>query len=174
MEQVLKNSWMIEDAATRYKVPKALLCALIEVESGWNPWAVRHEPGYKYLVDIKHSCVTAETERVMQQTSFGLIQILGSTARWLGYHEPFLTSLCEPVTGLKWGCRYLVHLYTKHHNWSDAVSAYNQGWPRRDPATHQYLNQSYVDKVMEAIRRYQSENPADAGQDPDPDSPDPV
>jgi hypothetical protein len=174
MEKVARNSWMIADAAKRYKVPEELLCAMIEVESGWYTWAARHEPGYKYLVDIKHTLVSPPTETILQQTSFGLLQIMGATARWMGFHEPYLTTLCDPATGLKWGCRYLNYLYKRHANWSDTVSAYNQGWPRRDPASGQYENQQYVDKVMNAIKGYQNEVTAEHRPGSDSDNPHPV
>lgn len=153
-ERLPKNSWLVGDAAGRYGIPPAMLCAIIEIESGWDPWAVRHEPGYKYLVAYKHALVTDDTERIMQQTSWGLMQLLGATARELGYVEPYLSGLCLPQTNLRWGCTFLAHLYKRHKNWNDAISAYNQGWPRRDPASGLFLNQGYVDKVIGAMQHY--------------------
>ena len=38
-------------AAKFYDLDRAPVCALCEVESAWNPWAVRHEAGHEWLVD---------------------------------------------------------------------------------------------------------------------------
>ena len=43
----------INEAALCYGLDPALICALCEVESGWNPWAVRHEAGYEWLVGFR-------------------------------------------------------------------------------------------------------------------------
>ena len=40
-------------AAAKYGLDEALICALCEVESGWNSWAVRHEAGYEWLVGFE-------------------------------------------------------------------------------------------------------------------------
>jgi len=44
--------------ATEAGLDPALVCALIEIESGWNPRAVRYEPGYQWL--YPHELVTLD------------------------------------------------------------------------------------------------------------------
>jgi len=46
------------------------------------------------------------TELLGQQTSWGLMQIMGATARERGFRG-WLTELCDPATNLEWGCRHL-------------------------------------------------------------------
>lgn len=146
------NSWMIGHAAVKHKVPVDLLSAMIEVESGWNPWAMRYEAHYRHLVEYSHGLVSAATEANQQKTSWGLLQVMGATAREMGCTEPFLSVLCRPEIGIAFGCKYLVHMFKKYKGWTDAVSAYNQGSPRYDADTNQYKNQEYVDKVYNAIK----------------------
>ena len=155
-----KNSWILKEVSDRHGIPVELISAIIEVESGWRPWANRYEKGYKYLVDYAGAFCSPDTEKVNQQTSWGLMQIMGGTARDIGFQEPFLTRLCDPETGLEWSCKYLRRLYDRHQTWSDAVSAYNQGWPHRNQ-DGKYKNQGYVDKVTKAVERYQDERDMD-------------
>ena len=121
-------------AAAKYGLDEALVCALCEVESSWMPWAVRHEAGYKWLidfhrmtlkeaysdvslidadqnwwvfeVDVIHPPGDAHTELLFQQTSWGLLQIMGAVARERGFRG-WLTELCDPQVNLEWGCKHL-------------------------------------------------------------------
>jgi transglycosylase-like protein with SLT domain len=38
-------------AASRHALDPALVCAIVEQESAWNPWAIRYEPAFfaKYI-----------------------------------------------------------------------------------------------------------------------------
>jgi len=49
---------------------------------------------------------TAGTERILQRTSWGLMQIMGAVARERGFRG-WLTELCDPAVNLEWGCRHL-------------------------------------------------------------------
>ncbi len=79
------------------------------------------------------------------------MQILGQTAREIGFDGTFLTELCDPEIGLEWGCRYLGILFDRHGDEGvDAVVAsYNAGSPRKN-AGGTYVNQAYVEKIRRA------------------------
>jgi len=113
---------LAREAATKHGLDPALVCALCEVESSWIPWAVRHEPGYRWLwgltyddypteprwlaKEVQLRGYTAGTERILQRTSWGLMQIMGAVARERGFRG-WLTELCDPAVNLEWGCRHL-------------------------------------------------------------------
>lgn len=122
-------------------VPYPLAVAICRTESGLNPWAVRHEPQYKYFVGDRMSA----TERMTQGTSWGLMQVMGAVAREYG-HVGWLSELCWPDVGLRYGLRHLKRYYDRYKNWPDAIAAYNAGSPRRKDG--KYENQAYVDKVL--------------------------
>lgn len=144
---------VIELAAATHKIPAALVKAVVQAESGGNTFAIRYEPGFlrRYVpVDAATFGASLETERQARATSWGLMQVMGQVARELGCREPFLSVLCDPVTGLEYGCRLLARLrdrYLAAYGWEGVVSAYNQGSPRKDESG-EYVNQGYVMKVM--------------------------
>jgi len=115
--------------AQEFGLDPALVCALCEVESGWETRAIRQEMGYTYLYGLAAgetgviACIqgaageqlhtllkeiqsTIATEVVMQKTSWGLMQIMGAVARERGFRG-WLTELCDPTVNLEWGCRHL-------------------------------------------------------------------
>lgn len=141
---------IIAAVAPQYGLPVALIKAFCEVESAWNPWAMRYEPTYRWLVGDK--LTMTQTERVGQMISWGLMQLMGGVARELGFDGAF-PQLCDPGVGLDYGCRHLQHFYQRHGNWPDAIASYNAGSPRR--VGESYVNQSYVDKVTAAWNRYE-------------------
>ena len=147
----------ITETARIYNVPAHLIYALIEIESAANAFALRYESHYKYVYRVTAfahaSGLTGATEHQLQKFSWGLMQIMGGTARWLGFEKP-LPLLLEPKIGVSWGTMYFGSLFKRYGNEADAVSAYNQGSPRRHLLSSDYKNQEYVDKVFEASVRY--------------------
>lgn len=143
----------IKPFAERYDIRPELIQAIIQVESSGNTYAVRFEPGYKWLHEVENSAqnvnTTIETERVCQQMSWGLMQLMGATARWLGFKGP-IPELTYPHFGIEWGCKYLRNLFYRYHKEPDVIAAYNAGSPRFD-AKGKYVNQAYVDKVLKLI-----------------------
>lgn len=130
-----------------------LVEAIIEIESGWNAWAVRYEETSPYLVVptkfANLNKISIASERICQKMSWGLMQILGSTARFCGYSGP-LTALCDPDRGMNWGCKYLQKIYQEHALTNDIIASYNAGSPKKkEDGT--YKNQEYVDKVQKMI-----------------------
>ena len=145
---------LIQSAARTHSLPAALVRAIIAIESDGNPWAVRYEPAFyaRYLHNkgIKGFAPCSDaTEARLRAHSFGLMQIMGATARETGFRETFLTALCDPEVGLEWGSRYLSGLLKKYGNLEAAVAAYNAGSPRKTN-NGKWVNQGYVDKIRRA------------------------
>lgn len=138
-------------------IPREILAAMIYTESSANPGAIRFEPNYRWLYDPERFASqlghTLDTEIALQKFSYGLLQIMGATARQQGMHGN-LFKLLTPEIGVSWGCLYLRHLFDRYGNWLDAISAYNQGDNRKYIITGQYKNQKYVDKVISRARYF--------------------
>ena len=99
----------------------ALVCAVCEQETGdrrpnpatgresWDPWAIRYEDGF-YHEYVRPLVVGGElhdaTEARARAFSWGLMQVMGQTAREKGYGG-HLAQLCDPATGIETGCRVL-------------------------------------------------------------------
>ena len=162
-----------EDAANKFSIPKELVSAIIGVESSWDTWAFNPEPHYRYMWDVdgreafreltsserasqappadfsSPAGVPLDAEWWAQQASWGLMQVMGGTARWMGMRNPWLTQLLEPGTGVEYGCRYLrYHLDRSGGDKAAAVAAYNAGSAVLIPGGNEYKNQAYVDKVF--------------------------
>lgn len=138
---------LIDTAAAAHGLPANLVRAICETESARNPWAVRYEPSYRWLVGVNRS----PTETVMQQCSWGLMQVMGGVAREYGL-TGWLSQLCDPAIGLAYGCRHLKRYYDRHQNWRDAIASYNAGRPITTP-DGSYINESYVQKVYQSWMR---------------------
>lgn len=150
----------------------SLVCAIIDVESSWNPYAWRPEPGYRWLWDSKNNkpfrrVTTEEMSRCVapddfpngnqewwgQRSSWGLMQIMGAVAREYGFSEAFFPELCDPETNIRYGCKYLQRLHKRYgdqHGWIGAVAAYNAGTVIFKNG--KLINQQYVDKVFSVYR----------------------
>src|SRR5262252_6698960 len=96
-------------AAASQSLDPALVCAVVEQESGWNPWAMRYEPAFfsKYVAQLYTNNKISATEAYARGFSWGLMQVMGQVAREAGYSEPFLSSLCDPSDALEIGCKVL-------------------------------------------------------------------
>lgn len=130
-----------------------IMDAIVQVESSWNPWAVRYERDFIYLHStIKYAqkmrC-TAETEAIMQQTSWGLGQIMGGSARYMGYEGP-IPALTDPAINLHYTCLYFAKNCKKYSKVEEQIASYNAGSViyTQKGVLH---NRSYVDKVLRAM-----------------------
>lgn len=127
-------------AKTHHLDPK-LVCAVVEQESGWEPWAIRYEPRFeaKYEAPLDLSA----TEEVARSISWGLMQIMGENARERGY-KGLLPALCAPATGLEYGCRQLkVEINRAKGNVEQALQFWNGGG-----------NPFYAKEVMARMEKY--------------------
>jgi len=112
--------------ATKYGLDVAMVCALIEQESDWNQWAMRYEPAF-YDHYISNMTSLSATEMIARATSYGLMQIMGQTAREFGCTVRFLSQLCDPDTGIDIGCRKLQKCFAVHGADESGLLAYNGG-----------------------------------------------
>jgi soluble lytic murein transglycosylase-like protein len=96
-------------AAATQSLDPALVCALVEQESAWNPWAMRFEPAFftKYVASLYTNNKVTATEAYARGFSWGLMQVMGQVAREAGFDAPFLAALCDPEQGLAIGCKVL-------------------------------------------------------------------
>lgn len=118
----------------------ALVLAIIEQESGFIQWAVRYEPDFleKYVPEN-----LSVTERHMRTTSWGLMQVMGQSARECGYAGP-LAQLCEPETGIRVGCELFSRKMAKANSSIHQALLY---WNGGD-------NLKYPDEVMARIASF--------------------
>lgn len=147
----MNHSELILAASATHEIDPVLVMALVQVESGGNPFAFRYEARYRWLINVKTrkpfrelmadeivSAVpppdfpalagSAGQEWIAQRSSFGLMQVMGAVARELGFRGPFLTQLCDPETNLDLGCTLLAdRLRWAKGDTARALGAYNAG-----------------------------------------------
>lgn len=136
---------------TRLGLEESYIRAIIEVESGGNQWKTRYESGFNYFENPQFwaakTGVSLDTEMAGQKTSWSLMQVMGGTARGLGFSGLF-PELCILDVGLHFGCLLFSQKLLKFKTYPDAIAAYNAGHPVL--VDGKYKNQDYVDKVMAA------------------------
>jgi soluble lytic murein transglycosylase-like protein len=96
-------------AAVAQSLDPGLVCAVVEQESGWNPWAMRYEPAFftKYVASLYTNNKVTASEAYARGFSWGLMQVMGQVAREAGFDALFLSALCDPEQGLAVGCKVL-------------------------------------------------------------------
>src|SRR5256886_15277506 len=96
-------------AAASNSLDPSLVCAIVEQESAWNPWAMRYEPLFftKYVAPLYTNNKISATEAYARGCSWGLMQVMGQVAREAGFDALFLAALCDPEQGLAIGCKVL-------------------------------------------------------------------
>ncbi len=96
-------------AAETRALDPGLVCAVIEQESAWNPWALRYEPAFftKYVAPLYTNNKITATEAYARGFSWGLMQVMGQVARESGFDAQFLSALCDPEQALAVGCKVL-------------------------------------------------------------------
>ena len=128
---------LVREAAERHRVDPALIRAVIETESNWNPTAVS------------------------RKGARGLMQLIPSTAQRFGVNDMF-----NPKQNIDAGVRYLKTLLERYNGNLDlALAAYNAGEGAVDrahgiPAFRETVN--YVQRVQDAYFRPGSGRLADA------------
>lgn len=143
--------------AQEYQLDPLMVLAIIQVESAGITWATRFEPGWKYFHRTDHFCkitrppITEQTERAHQQTSWGLMQVMGSVAREHAFVGT-LPELCQPELGIKYGCAQLKRVKRNGYSEYDQIAAYNAGSAKKTNLGI-YVNQNYVTKVVEQWNR---------------------
>lgn len=157
---LLKRSGLDIETFTKYcdasELPYGVMLGLIARESGRNP-AIRYEKHYRWLDKTREFAKlngwSNDTEIALQRFSYGPIQIMGATARWLGF-KGHLWELLKPELGFSWGVTYFSYLLDRYGDLEDTVSAYNQGSPKKKLLRPtEYKNQEYVDYVFSRSKR---------------------
>ena len=135
--------------------PDALMFGWIEQESNWDTYSTREEPAF-YRRYIKGKNV-GRHEDWQLAISWGLLQVMGSTAREMEFRGHYLSQLCaEPALGIHFGIRYLLRQKARGDgSWAQGLAAYNGGLGGTpDNRTRPYRRQEYVDEVVEKARGY--------------------
>jgi soluble lytic murein transglycosylase-like protein len=136
--------------AAAHDLDPALVCAVIEQESAWNPWAVRYEPGFlsRYVAPLYTAGKLSATETYTRSMSWGLMQVMGQVAREFGFAGDSLAELCDPATCVDLGCRILAkRLARVRGDVPAALLAWNGG-----------ANANYSAEVLARTRNYSSKS----------------
>jgi len=143
MRRIYKE--LCEKYGLKYELNPLILEAMIMIESGQEKWATRYESRWIwFLTPIKYARlrgVTTKTERIHQSTSWGLMQVMGTVARELGF-KGNLPELCQPDIGVKYGAIKLSDLLDRYKALPLALAAYNAGSPTSKAGA------KYSDKVL--------------------------
>ncbi len=131
--------------AIKYGLDPFLVCAVIEQESGWNPWAMRFEPAFLQAYVKPLDPMKPTTREIAMSCSFGLLQTMGLVAVEFGWHGSFLTELCDPDIGVDYGCRKLQKCFAQHGSNEAALLSYNGGG-----------NSSYPSQVLARVSHYEA------------------
>ena len=132
INRVLGYWQQIQTAAANAGINPQLLAALVYVESKGMVSAKRIEPDGR--------------------TSYGLTQILCSTAQDMGF-KGTCGDLFDPATNLAWGAKYLksrINLY----GLDLGILSYNTGSPRHDQGGKLYDPNQYIKKVKAAFNHF--------------------
>jgi len=100
--------------AVKNGLSDALVCAVCEQESSWRPQATRYEPNFYrlYIEPIIVPLSLSQNEAIQRATSYGLMQVMGQTAREHGMVDP-IPSMLDPAVGLYWGCKVLAYMMNR-------------------------------------------------------------
>lgn len=134
------------NVASMYGMDPALVCAMCEHESSWNPEAERYEPAFfdRYISTMKG---LDPEEMRLRATSIGLMQVMGQTAREQGFDAP-LTDLRQAQNSLAHGCKKLAKCLQKHSGVVEsALLAYNGGSDKRYPVMVLKLYDKYTGRT---------------------------
>jgi len=131
---------LIRHWASLYRVPWAIVYGVCEVESGWNPNAVRFEPH-------------------LGESSYGLMQVLYSTALNMGFSEKKKPDmLLKPRPNIHMGTKYLRWCYDRYQEipeigdrWKFAVACYNAG-------------RGNINKMLRLARKFEGKGIKDSGE----------
>ncbi len=133
--------------AAGHQLYPALVCAVCEQESAWNPWAIRYEPAFyeRYVAPLwERGAIPTRTEATARAFSWGLMQVMGQVAREAGFAGSSLAELCDSAVGLEVGCRVLARkLAAAEGNVPRALLLWNGGG-----------NPAYPQQVLDRAEKY--------------------
>jgi soluble lytic murein transglycosylase-like protein len=129
-------------AAAQHSLSPALICAIVEQESAWDPHAIRYEPAFRtrYVAPLG----LPPTEEVARSISWGLMQVMGQVAREHSFTAKSLAALCDPAAGLAIGCAvFAATLRASASDVQRAMEHWNGG-----------ANADYAAQVLARVARY--------------------
>ena len=129
---------IISKYANQFRVPEVWIRAVIQTESSFDPQAYRAEPR-------------------INDASYGLMQLLSSTARGLGYTGT-TDGLYDVDTNIRLGTQLLSDLIRRYgDDFRRVYSAYNSGSPDRWETSTQV--QSNVERALRNLERFVQNEP---------------
>ena len=134
---------LARSAAAQHSLDAALVCAIAEQESSWEPFAIRYEPAFRtrYVAPLG----LAPTEEVARSISWGLMQVMGQVAREHEFTGKFLSALCDPAMGIEMGCRvFAAKLADASGDTARGLQLWNGG-----------ANPDYATQVLARVSAYQ-------------------
>lgn len=144
----MKFKQEIETAAKNNEVPSPILASIVYIESSFRPAVRRYEKfldkeenNHKEIFNQfkNYSDLPKEDDKKWEgDASYGLCQLLGDTAIWLGWRpksKKGFEELYDVETNLDLGAKYLRDRYEKYpeitrsnkDRWEMAIAAYNAG-----------------------------------------------
>ena len=161
---------IIRRKALEHRLTYTLIKGMIAKESSFNPHAIKPEPGFfkAYLKNLKTQVLRSKSKHDDRwikypnifSCSYGLMQVLYSTALQFGFTGQYPSDLADPETGIEFGCKYLVSRFKyargKFNSPEDikaaAIAGYNGGSGAVKTKIRTggvYPNQAYVNAVLE-------------------------
>ena len=152
----------IELKSTKYNINPYHIGALVKTESNGNHLACRYEKNFKWTYCIedfaKSLIASVDTVEMMQKTSWGLCQVMGTVFFELsGNLEPnevyrWPTSMLDKKISLEYGCRYWVSKKKFYSGPEEIYAAYNAGTVRYDlDCPENLVNQAAVNRFKENL-----------------------
>lgn len=139
-------------------VDQNILKSILEQESHFNPYVLRYEPTYNYLLNPNHYAqkllITVPTETMTQKMSWGLGQIMGGLARELGF-EDHMGHLLRPEINIEYVCKYLLRIQINAKTPDAIFACYNGGMGALlNQKDGKFPNQGYVDSCMNHLAKW--------------------
>lgn len=147
---------MIEKSITtyceKYKVEVALVKAIIEQESKFNPFAMRVENKLTNQDWYNKLLTEREKKNKYSYCSLGIMQVLYGIAKSEGYKGNQYALLGNVSSGIEFGVKHLASITKKYYYIESVISAYNCGVPKKEKG--KFINQDYVDKVLINYKKF--------------------
>jgi hypothetical protein len=96
-------------AAIAEALDPALVCAIIDQESYWNPWTMRYQRSVfpRIVIPLLKTGQISISEGYARCFRWGLMGVLGCDAREAGFTAWELSTLCDGGENLAIGCKIL-------------------------------------------------------------------
>jgi len=147
---------LISKYSKEYGLDKNWVAAIAMKESKGVEFSSRYEPSYTdlwfYRQNAERLEISQATERTHQKTSWGIMQVMGSTARELQF-KGMLPALGGNALSLKYGCKYLKMQLVRYGTYRLAVAAYNRGSIIKTKGGL-LVNEKYIDDVSRNYREF--------------------